>query len=171
MGKMTHTTKWYLAVPINEANYETFKSKLGTTLHVSFRDADDLVLQMSLERVYIDESHPDGAYMLLSSYSLSEIAFLDRAQNISILLGEVSGYKIPEEALHTVDGHEGVYVLVGTVIEFRRVTRVKAGEGYFIVKTHEEDALENPSSEIPYLNINDMIVTSGNDLYDGKRLD
>jgi len=26
-------------------------------------------------------------------------------------------------------------------------------------------------SEIPYLNINDLIVTSGRDLYDGKLLD
>lgn len=171
IGKMTHTTKWYLAVPINEANFETFKNKVGTTLHVSFRDADDLVLQMKLEKVYADEGYPNSAYMLLSSYSLSEVAFLDRAQNISILLGEVSGYKVPEEALHTVDGQDGVYVLVGTMIEFRRVTKVKTGEGYFIVKTREEDTLENPSSDIPYLNINDMIVTSGNDLYDGKRLD
>lgn len=171
IGKMTHTTKWYLAIPINEANYETFKEKVGSTLSVIFRDTDDLELEMKLERIYVDEADPDSAYMLLSSHSLAQIAFLDRAQNISILLGEVSGYKIPEEALHTKDGQDGVYVLVGNVMEFRRVTKIKDGDGYFIVKTKEEDALENPSSEIPYLNINDMIVTSGNDLYDGKRLD
>ena len=29
----------------------------------------------------------------------------------------------------------------------------------------------NSRSEIPYLNVNDLIITSGNDLYDGKLID
>ncbi len=171
IGKMTQTTKWYLAIPIDEANYETFKGKVGATLRVRLRDADDMMIDMLLERVYADESNPNSAYMLLSSQSLSQIAHLDRAQSVSILLSEVTGYKIPAEAIHTVDGQDGVYILVGNVTEFRRVTKIKSGDGYFIVRTFEEDAKENPSNKTPYLNINDMIVTSGNDLYDGKRLD
>ena len=65
----------------------------------------------------------------------------------------------------------GKFPGVGNVVEFRRVTVISRGEGYYIVNTYEVDLLEKPSSEIPYLNINDMIVTSGNDLYDGKQLD
>lgn len=171
VGKMTYTSKWHLAIPIDEASYETFKGKVGSTLSVSFSDTDGLVLDMLLERVYADEEDPDSAYMLLSSFDLAHVAFLNRAQNVSILLSELTGYKIPEDAIHTKDGQEGVYVLVGNVIEFRRVTKIGQGDGYFIVNTFEADALEDPTSEIPYLNINDMIVTSGNDLYDGKQLD
>ena len=171
IGKMTFSTKWYLAIPIDEANYETFKGKVGTTLRVRLRDSDDMMIDMLLERVYADESNPSSAYMLLSSQSISQISHLDRMQSVSILLNEVTGYKIPAEAIHTLDGQDGVYILVGNVTEFRRVTKIKSGDGYFIVRTFEEDAAENPSSRTPYLNINDMIVTSGNDLYDGKRLD
>lgn len=171
IGRMTYTSKWYLAIPIDEASYETFKDQVNSTLSVSFSDTDGLTLDMLLERVYADEEDPDRAYMLLSSHSLSHVAFLDRAQSVSILLDECTGYRIPEEALHSASGQDGVYILVGNVIEFRRVTVIDRGNGYYIVSTYEVDALEDPSSEIPYLNINDMIVTSGNDLYDGKQLD
>ena len=171
IGKMTYTSKWYLAIPIDEADYEAFKKLSGQTLSVNFSDTDGLTLDMLLERVYAEEDDPDSAYMLLSSHSLSNVAFLDRIQNVSVLLDSRSGYRIPESALYNVDGQEGVYILVGNVVEFRRVTVISRGEGYYIVNTYEVDLLEKPSSEIPYLNINDMIVTSGNDLYDGKQLD
>ena len=168
--RITSTSKWYLAVPINEASYETFKGLVGSTLNVSFSDTDGLSLDMLLEKAYADEEDPDSAYLLLSSYSLSHVASLDRHQEISILLNECTGYRIPENALHNVNGHDGVYILVGNVIEFRRVTAIGRGNGYYIVNTYEVDLVEDSSSEIPYLNINDMIVTSGNDLYDGKQL-
>lgn len=171
IGKMTYTSKWYLAIPIDEANFEAFKKLLGQTLSVGFSDTDGLTLDMLLERVYAEEDDPNSAYMLLSSHSLSHVAFLDRIQNVSILLDSRSGYRIPDGALHNVDGQEGVYILVGNVVEFRRVTVISRGEGYYIVNTYEVDLLEKPLSKIPYLNINDMIVTSGNDLYDGKQLD
>ena len=170
IGKMTYTSKWYLAIPINEAEYETFKNKVGSDLSVSFSDTDDLSLEMLLESIYADEEDPDSAYMLLSSHSLAHVAFLDREQSVSILLDSCTGYRIPEESLHNEEGQDGVYILVGNIIEFRRVTVIGSGNGYYIVNTYEVDALENNTSEIPYLNINDMIVTSGNDLYDGKQL-
>lgn len=170
IGKMTYTSKWYLAIPINEAQYETFKKKVGSALSVSFSNTDNLTLEMLLESIYVDEESPDSAYMLLSSHSLARVAFLDREQAVSVLLDSCTGYRIPEEALHNEEGHDGVYILVGNIIVFRRVTVIGRGNGYYIVNTYEVDALENNASEIPYLNTNDMIVTSGNDLYDGKQL-
>ena len=94
-------------------------------------------------------------------------------------MNSVSGYRIPSDSLVKLDGEDGVYIIVGTVVEFRRVTVVKKGEGYCIVKTYEEDRAELEKAEEegiqvvrpPYLKINDLIITSGNDLYDGKLLD
>ena len=42
---------------------------------------------------------------------------------------------------------------------------------YYIANTRESDAAEGSISAVPYLQVNDLIITSGNDLYDGKRLD
>ena len=69
-----------------------------------------------------------------------------------------------------VDGENAVYILVGDRVELRRVTVKSRGNKYYIVSTFEEDAENESVSEIPYLNINDLIITSGNDLYHGKRL-
>jgi hypothetical protein len=83
-------------------------------------------------------------------------------------MGALSGYRVPSESLRTVNGERGVYILVGNVVEFRRVTVIGEGRGYYIVATYESDAEEGSVSKTPYLYINDLIITSGNDLYDGK---
>lgn len=170
IGKATESSKWYLALPLDEASLETFGELIGITFTVDFLGFDGLEIDMLLESIVEDEEG-GGAYMLMSSRDLSHAVSLDRSQSVRILLGSYTGYRIPKEALHSVNGRDGVYILVGNVIEFRRVTVIGNGDDYYIVATYESDAAENPDESTPYLNINDMIVTSGNDLYDGKQLD
>ena len=120
-----------------------------------------------------EEKNLDTArtYLLFSSRDLSRIAGLDRHQSVSITLSAKSGYRIPREAVQRQGEDIGVYILVGNMIEFRRITIIGEGDGYYIANTYERDLSDNLGSEIPYLNINDLIVTSGRDLYDGKLLD
>ena len=165
IGRISQTAKWYMAVPISEA--ESFSYSVGRTYSVSFIDADRTI-NMLLEDIYLGD---DGVYILLSSYDSTRAHDLSRAQNIKIELGSVLGYRIPREALVSVDGEKGVYILVGSLIEFRRVTVIANKGTHYVVSTYEEDADEDSISTIPYLRPNDLIITSGNDLYDGKRLD
>ena len=45
------------------------------------------------------------------------------------------------------------------------------GDGYYIVNTYENNISEGGiDSEIPYLSVNEWIITSGSNLYDGKLL-
>ena len=167
IGRATENLKWYLAIPLDNATAERFRPLEGGTFTVDFLGFEDLEVSMLLERVYADE---DGFYMLMSSHSLSLINSLDRFQSVRILLDRYTGYRVPAGALHNVDGVDGVYILIGNVIEFRRVTVMSTGNDHYIVDTYESDLQNSQNSEIPYLNINDLIVTSGNDLYDGKQL-
>lgn len=166
IGKITVDPRWFVAVPITEA--ESTKFKEGITYSVTFSDSNALTLSMRLERIYVGE---DGSYLLFSGVDLSLMPRESRAQNIKIYISSVSGYRIPEEALTRLDGEDGVYILVGNTVEFRRVSVVGKGNKYYIVKTYEEDAEEEMVKDLPYLNVNDLIITSGNDLYHGKRLD
>ena len=170
IGKMTVNSKWYLAIPTDNASLAIFEERVGGALTVDFLNYEGLEISMLLEGVFSD-AEGDGAYILLSSHSLAHIAFADRFQSVGILLDSCTGYRVPAEAMHSVDGQDGVYVLVGSVIEFRRVTVLTRNQDYCIVASYEADHATNGDNEIPYLNINDMIVTSGNDLYDGKQLD
>ncbi len=169
VGRKIYSAKWYLAVPCDEAAYLAFNA--GDTYDVEFGDEDGVSVQMKLEDIRFDEAEPNSAFMLFSSFDVSVAGNFSRHQNIKIHLGDISGYRIPTESLRREGVVEGVYILVGNVVEFRRVTVIGEGNGYYIVNTNKGDSDEGNLSEIPYLNINDMIITSGRDLFDGKQLD
>ncbi len=169
IGRKTYSAKWYLAVPADEATHLAFK--VGESYDVGFIDEDGVSLQMKLEDIRFDEDEPNSAFMLFSCFDLAMSGNFSRHQNIKIHLSDTSGYRIPTESLQSINGVDGVYILVGNVVEFRRVAVIGKGNGYYIVSTNKADSDEGNLSEIPYLNINDMIVTSGRDLYDGKQLE
>ena len=191
IGSAVYSAKWYIAIPADEAGFETFKGNVGKTYEVEFLGADGLSIQMLLEAVVAEgsdgaitadetaetgdgeESNLDSSrtYLLFSSFDLARISSLDRHQSVRITLGSSTGYRIPKDAVHTVGDARGVYILVGNMIEFRRITIIGEGDGYYVATTYEKDFAEGIESEIPYLSINDLIVTSGRDLYDGKLLD
>jgi hypothetical protein len=165
IGKAAHTAKWYIAIPVSEAESFTFTESL--TYDITFNESNRTI-DMLLEKIYVGE---DGAYLLFSCYDLSLVPAFSRAQSVKIRTGSVSGYKIPAEALTKLYNENGVFILVGSRVEFRRVTVIADGDRYYIVNTYASDSEEGAVSDIPYLNANDLIITSGNDLYDGKSLD
>lgn len=166
VGRVVHSPKWYMAMPTDEATALRFKE--GSTYSVGYSGSSDKSVEMNLEKISVDEN--GEAYLLFSSFDLTVSADIMRAQNVKILMSSVTGYRIPSEAVDEIDGQKGVYILVGTVVEFRRITVIGEGNGYYIVNTYEKDLAEQPDNTLPYLNANDLIITSGNDLYDGKLL-
>ena len=125
---------------------------------------------MLLEDIVSDEGDRTRSYLLFSSLELSTVSGAERIQSVRVRLGSCTGYRIPEGALHLVGEDDGVYILVGNRIEFRRVTLIGMGEGYYIANTYENNLAEGSKSDIPYLSANELIVISGRDLYDGKLL-
>ena len=80
---------------------------------------------------------------------------------------EVTGYRVPIEALREHEGEKGVYILADSSVEFRRVTVVREGSGYYIVQTREQDAAGG-WGKAKYLQYGELIITAGRDLYIGK---
>lgn len=169
IGRRIFSPKWYLAIPAGEAMYLSFEE--GSVYDVIFSDSDGVTVDMRLERIVIDEEDENNAYMLFSSYDIAAAASFSRTQSVRIYLGSTSGYRVPKQAVYEGEHYDYVYILVGNMVELRRVSIKGEGNGYYIVSTYEEDVKDNVSREIPYLNINDLLITSGNDLYDGKLLE
>ena len=145
------------------------KFEEGVVYSVMYSGGGDKKVEMELEKICSDE---DGeTYLLFSSFDLTVSADIARVQNVKIVMDSVTGYRIPDDAIAEKDGCSGVYILVGTVVEFRRITPIGSGNGYVIANTYEKDREEENENPIPYLKTNDLIITSGNDLYDGKLLD
>ena len=64
-----------------------------------------------------------------------------------------------------MDGFRGVYVLRGSVVYFRRIEIVYEGNDYYLVK----EGLE--SEDVSYLQVNDLIILNGKNMFDGRVLD
>lgn len=179
IGKMAHSAKWYFALPMDNASHETLKrtfstngSLEGATIPITIQGSTEKTVNMRAEKVLEDENDPNRSYLLLSSFDTGVSAGLERDQSVKIEVESYTGYRVPTEAIHNVKGAYGeVYVLVGNTVELRRVTIIMRGDGYCVVYTSEKDEEEGIGGTLPYLKENDMIVTSGNDLYDGKLLD
>ena len=170
-GSAVYSSKWYISIPTDTVGYATFKDGIGTTYKIDFLGEDNVSLEMLLEKIVLDGEDTSRSYLLFSSFDLAKISGIDRVQNVRITLDSCTGYRIPEGAIHHVNDNDGVYILVGNTIEFRRVSVIGRGDGYYIVNTYENDLEQGEVNEVPYLAINDLIVTSGRDLYDGKQLD
>ena len=209
IGKRVDSAKWFLVVPTDEKTVMRFSYTIvhepeietgtddestayvpsepeieigyhiGKTYSVTYSMGGDKSAQMVLDGVKVDEN--GKGYLIFSSYDLTLSAELSRAQDVKVEMNSETGYRIPTDALVEVDGELGVYIVVGTVVEFRRVTvsLEDNGNGYVIVKTYEMDRAEldaaenegNTADRPAYLKTNDLIITSGNDLYDGKLID
>lgn len=72
-----------------------------------------------------------------------------------------TGYKINKKAIYTVDGQQGVYVLLGNIIKFRNIDIIYEADDYIISARSSETASD-------LVQLYDQIIVGGRDLYDGK---
>ena len=163
VGKIVHQHEWYAAV-----DYESAVSALltvGAIYQVTFPENGDLTLPMTCERIVEGE---DGREIVIlkSSDNPKNFDYL-RIQRIEIETDSCNGYYVPEQALRTVKrgGEEvdGVYVFENSTVYFRKIEILYRGDGYVIVA-------EQGDRGGSYLALNDSIVLSGTNLYDGRVL-
>ncbi len=153
VGKMTYGYSWHLALTLDASLSDAFEE--GEQYEVSFPENNDRTLTLTLERT---AREGDRLLLVLRSDSLPSDFVYHRAQSVQISLGTTKGYYIPSTALHTVDGVEGVYIFRDSILHFRQVEILYRGDGYCIASTGEKTELS----------LNDILVTSGKELYDGK---
>ncbi len=188
VGKMVYNSTWYAAAYVPESDPAVELFQRGLASHASYDmtcgDSAGTVISMSLERMV-----PDGGGVLLvfSSRQMPEGFDFARTLRVETVALSVSGYRIPEEALVTLYSRDaerevtGVYILSGGVVEFRKVRLRVERDGYIIAETYEEvqalletyteeQRAEDAADGWRYLGLNDNIITSGNELYEGKMI-
>ena len=161
VGKIVSGHTWYIAVPMAKTRLAGFE--VGKKYTVTFSHNYDIKIEMTLERS-VSESGSDDAVLVFSTTKLPSGFNYLRNQGVTIEKKGVSGYRIPTSALRMVDGREGVYILYGSTVYFRRVEVILEKDGYFIVA--ERDMSREDASE--FLGVSDTVITRGKDLYDGK---
>lgn len=186
VGKMVYSSTWYAAayIPLSDGAIEVFQQGIasGASYTMLCGDSAGTTVTMKLERLVPDG---EGAMVVFSSQDMPDgFAFARRftAETVALRTG---GYRIPNEAVVTLRSRKtgedvvGVYILAGNVVEFRKISIYVRRDGYIIAETFEdvkayldsltdEEYARRTADGWDYLRLNDNIITSGNELYEGK---
>lgn len=156
VGKLVYGYEWYLALELSPTVAMDFRT--GKSYRFTFPENDDATATLTLSKlvsgtdtvlaVFVCESHPNDFLFY-------------RCQTVEITVGESEGFYIPETALVEQNGAVGVYIFEESTVRFRRTDIIWRGEGYAIVALPGENSLTE-------LRENDILITSGKDLYEGK---
>ena len=187
-GKIVYDYVWYIAVPtdISSASYFTE----GKSYSVEF-GADGAELSMQLHSVLTEEGNESACLIFSSSVMPSGFEYT-RMQPVTINVRKYEGYRVPLSAVRIVEydgvSVEGVYILYGNTVYFRRIDIILSQDGYVLCRSktekEEEEAyydfptmgteVSEPEEEvplyetIPFLNLYDRVITTSKNVYDGK---
>ncbi len=188
VGKMVYSPLWYAAtyIPLSDPAVELFAQGIrsGASYRMVCGDSAETVITMKIERLEPDR---DGVLLVFSTQQMPTGFDFSRTLRVETVAHAVSGYRIPAEALVMLRSEEtgetmtGVYILAGNVVEFRKIRIRVQRDGYIIAETYEEvrALLDSYTDEQyaaatadgrAYLRLNDNIITSGNELYEGKMI-
>lgn len=134
----------------------------GKTYPVLVSGTGDTRLTMKLERT-IPEYEKDSTLLIFSCNQQPQGFAYSRYQKVSVVLSNAEGYRIPVGALRMLDGVTGVYVLRGSVIEFREVAPIHLTDGTVLA-----DASASPTGKYAMLDYYDVLIVRGKELYVGR---
>jgi len=159
-GKLCYDYQWHVVAEFPTGAEALFEA--DTSYRITFSENGEMELALVCERILTAE---DGSALVVfrSEVTPSEFEFL-RTQAITVTVGVTSGFYLPDQALVTENGELGVYVFEESTVRFRRVSVLYRGDGYVIAS--ETDP--TPERESAYLALNDLVITSGKNLYDGR---
>ena len=162
VGKIATDYKWYIACLIESDQAKAFIENNRYT--VIFPFSSDAEIPMTLYRAITDETD-DQTLLIFSTGNVDGNFNFLRRQSVDIVEQSYTGYRVPVSAVRIVDGREGVYVLNGNVVEFRRIDPLAEIDGNLIVS--ERDTLNDPE-HLEKLGFYEQIITKGKNLYENK---
>ena len=172
-GKIVKSFSWYIAAVVDSQTAEKL-SHIRGSLRINFPQAGLGEVPVT---VYAMRADASGKCAVVFRCIENSSALLQlRKEDIEIIFGKTTGYRVPLSAVRIVtketgEGDDktqeqvrGVYVLRGNVVSFRRINPVYAGEDYILSAPYYKEDGSNDSS---YLGLYEEIITEGKDLYAG----
>ncbi len=159
-GKLCYGYSWRVAVDFTENCGDLFD--VGGVYTVRFPENDGMELELTCEKL-LENGNGGTVAVLRSDVTPSNFRYL-RTQKAEITVGSVEGIYIPAQSYVSQNGEDGVYVFEESTVRFRRIRVLYEGDGYLIAALTDDQ----PAAETAYLSMNDLMITSGKKLYDGK---
>lgn len=161
-GKLADTTVWKFVMPLSQKKAAGLEE--GKEYKLTFKENNNTTLVMTLEG-RIEANSREESILIFECNRLPDNFALERCQNAEIELSSIEGIYVPLSAMARVNGIRGVYVLRGSVVHFRKVDIIYNGADYCLVAKSGE-----PEGTYSYLGTNELIITNGKNLFDGRIL-
>ncbi len=164
IGKIITDYDWYTLFELPAKDAESFK--VGKVYQVGYLYSPGQKVSAVLQDK-ITQTDSDRAVLVLRIEEVPSDFDYTRKQTIQIVKSSVRGVTFPKTALRVLDGVQGVYVVTGNVVEFKKVDIIETTDAQYL--SASKSKADDPSSE--YLTKHDRVITEGKDLYVGKILD
>lgn len=159
-GKLAPDSKWKFVLPIDPKDTAGFIE--SQSYNVNFPENNNTTFSMTLEKK-ISAHEQKSVLMVFSCNQLPDNFNFERCMTAQIERSSISGIYVPRTAVATLDGDRGVYVLRGNVAYFRRIDVIYEGVDYFLVAERNDK-----DGKYYYLGSNELIITNGKNLFDGR---
>ena len=161
-GKIADTTVWKFVMPISQKKAAGLED--GKEYKLTFKENNNTTLIMTLEG-RIEANSREESILIFECNRLPDNFSLERCQSAEIELSSIEGIYVPLSAMARVNGVRGVFVLRGSVVHFRKVDIIYNGADYCLVAKSGEG-----TEDYAYLGTNELIITNGKNLFDGRIL-
>lgn len=161
VGKIVSGFEWYTVCVVDDVTSLKFNS--GEYYSISYPYSIGTTISSKLITKITQPDCDETLLVFASDKNLNDFNFM-REQTVEVTLNSYSGLRIKKEALRIVDGEEGVFILDGNTIEFKRAKKIYENDGYYVISSSDPDKENN----VPYIEMYDAVINNGKELYDGK---
>jgi len=156
-GRISRNSVWYYAAFVTEAESKGFQK--GGSYQISFQNASVDNIRVKLERIEAGEGSSGVLLVFSGNDNLADTVGL-RREKCKVTIRVYEGIKIPKTALRVQDGTAGVFCLSGVQAKFKPVEVLFDKDNYYICGADftKKNALL----------LNEDLIVSSKDLYDGK---
>ena len=103
----------------------------------------------------------NGKKIAVFSTDVNENLINSRFENAKIRIESIEGIKINKKCIHEYDGQRGIFILDKKIVKFKFIDVIYDGDDFVLC---------NYGQDPEFLNENDLLIISGENLYDGKVL-
>jgi len=164
VGKIITDFDWYTLCEASSAEAEGLN--VGKKYPITYLYSSGQQIDATLQKK-VTQTNSDSVILVFLIEEVPQDFDYTRQQTIKIVRKSVGGIAFSQSALRLIDGVQGVFVVAGNTVEFRRVDIIYSSDSLYFSREKErtdEDAKE-------YLSRFDRVITEGKDLYIGKILD
>ncbi len=161
IGKIATDFTWSIVLETNRNELRYYIK--GESYDIIFPYNNDLMLNMQLSEIITADAH-QRVLLVFSCSELPANFSFRRMQPIKIVRNSYTGYRVPISAVRLLDDKKGVYIVVGSTVDFRYIDVILEADGYYIAAPQN---MEDPEYYTK-LSLYDVMITEGKDLYIGK---